>query len=84
VTGTDEHSQSVEALRAEIREWLDQHWDTDLSVDEWWRLVANAGWTTPHFAPEEGGRGLHRTAGNTVRAAFEGMAHFARRAASGC
>ena len=28
------------------------------TVDEWWRIVAEAGWTAPHFTPEQGGRGL--------------------------
>ena len=40
------------------------------SVDDWWRLVAKAGWTAPHLTPEQGGRGLHRTACELVRAAF--------------
>jgi len=57
-------------LRAEVRAWLDAHWDPELSVDEWWRLVAAAGWTAPHLPPEQGGRGLHRSAGTTVRAEF--------------
>ncbi len=57
-------------LRAEVRSWLDQHWDPDLTVDDWWGVVADAGWTAPHFPPEQGGRGLHRAAGNLVRATF--------------
>jgi alkylation response protein AidB-like acyl-CoA dehydrogenase len=61
---------SIEELRAEIRSWLEQHWDPSLSVEEWWRIVADAGWTAPHFTPDQGGRGLHRTAANTVRAEF--------------
>ena len=32
--------------------------------------VAAAGWTAPHFTQEQGGRGLPRNAGNTVRAVF--------------
>ncbi len=62
---------SIDELPAEVRVWLEQHWDPELSADEWWRIVAEAGWTAPHFSPEEGGRGLHRNAGNTVRATFE-------------
>jgi alkylation response protein AidB-like acyl-CoA dehydrogenase len=54
----------------EVRAWLDDSWDPDLTVDDWWRAVAKAGWTAPHFAPEQGGRGLPRNAGNTVRATF--------------
>jgi alkylation response protein AidB-like acyl-CoA dehydrogenase len=69
MTGT-EHEESAAELAAEVREWLGQHWDPDLSVDDWWRLVAQAGWTAPHFAPEQGGRGLPRNAIRTVRATF--------------
>jgi alkylation response protein AidB-like acyl-CoA dehydrogenase len=59
-----------EALRAEVVDWLEQHWDPSTSVEDWWRLVAAAGWTAPHLPVEQGGRGLHRTAGNVVRATF--------------
>jgi alkylation response protein AidB-like acyl-CoA dehydrogenase len=57
-------------LRDHVRAWLEQHWDPDLPVDAWWRLVAKAGWTAPHLPPEDGGRGLPRNAANTVRAEF--------------
>ena len=54
----------------EVQRWLDTAWDPDLSVDDWWRAVAAAGWTAPHFAPEQGGRGLGRRSQAVVRAAF--------------
>src|SRR5690349_12744197 len=57
-------------VRDEVRAWLDAHWNPDRSVDEWWQIVGRAGWTAPHFAIEEGGRGLHRTASRVVRATF--------------
>ena len=60
----------TDALHREVHAWLDEHWDPDLTVDEWWRIVGQAGWTAPHFTPEQGGRGLHRTAANVVRATF--------------
>jgi alkylation response protein AidB-like acyl-CoA dehydrogenase len=60
----------TDELQAEVRAWLAQHWDPDLSVDDWWRVVAKSGWTAPHFTVEQGGRGLHRTASTTVRATF--------------
>jgi alkylation response protein AidB-like acyl-CoA dehydrogenase len=59
------------ALRDEVQQWLEAHWDPDRTVDEWWRHVAAAGWTAPHFTPEQGGRGLGRRAGGVVRAAFK-------------
>ena len=30
-------------------------------MTEWWRIVADAGWTAPHLTPEQGGRGLPAT-----------------------
>jgi alkylation response protein AidB-like acyl-CoA dehydrogenase len=57
-------------LRDEVTQWLDEHWDPARSVDEWWRIVAAAGWTAPHFAPDQGGRGLPLRAQATVRATF--------------
>jgi alkylation response protein AidB-like acyl-CoA dehydrogenase len=54
----------------EVMAWLEGHWDPELSVDEWWRVVAGAGWTVPHFEVEQGGRGLPRRSQAVVRAAF--------------
>jgi alkylation response protein AidB-like acyl-CoA dehydrogenase len=58
------------SLWDEVHAWLDAHWDPELSVDEWWRVVAAAGWTAPHFEVEQGGRGLPRRSSAVVRAAF--------------
>jgi alkylation response protein AidB-like acyl-CoA dehydrogenase len=57
-------------LGEEVHAWLEQHWDPDVSVDEWWRTVAAAGWTAPHLSVEHGGRGLPRRSSTIVRAAF--------------
>ncbi len=54
----------------EVTGWLEEHWDPDLPVEAWWKVVAEAGWTAPHFEPEQGGRGLSRRSGAVVRAAF--------------
>jgi alkylation response protein AidB-like acyl-CoA dehydrogenase len=54
----------------EVQAWLDAHWDPDITVDAWWTEVAAAGWTAPHFAPEQGGRGLDRRSQAVVRSAF--------------
>jgi alkylation response protein AidB-like acyl-CoA dehydrogenase len=59
------------ALWAEVHTWLTENWDPDRSVDEWWKLVAAAGWTAPHFAPDQGGRGLPRRVVRTVRSGFK-------------
>src|SRR4051794_1613493 len=36
--------------------WLDQNWDTDLTVRQWWALLADAGWSTPAWPALLGGR----------------------------
>ena len=61
---------TTEEIAAEVRAWLAEHGDPELSVDDWWRIVAKAGWTAPHLTPEQGGRGLPRVAANIVRPTF--------------
>jgi alkylation response protein AidB-like acyl-CoA dehydrogenase len=58
-------------LLAEVSAWLDEHWDPDLSVAQWWDLVGRAGWAAPHFPREWGGLGYSRRSVIAVRAAFQ-------------
>jgi len=57
-------------LAATVEAWLAEHWDPDLAVEEWWRLVAEGGWTAPHFPAEWGGRGTAARAQSLVRSTF--------------
>jgi len=67
----EEDRAAAAALAREVGDWLKQHWDPSLSVEDWWRLVGRAGWTAPHLSTEEGGRGLPRSADRRVRAIFQ-------------
>jgi alkylation response protein AidB-like acyl-CoA dehydrogenase len=58
-------------LLAEVTAWLDEHWDPDLTVAQWWGLVGRSGWTAPHFPREWGGLGYSRRSVVAVRAAFQ-------------
>jgi alkylation response protein AidB-like acyl-CoA dehydrogenase len=58
-------------LGADITKWLQENWDPDLTVGEWWQLVGESGWTAPHFPIAWGGRGYSRRSPAFVRAAFE-------------
>jgi alkylation response protein AidB-like acyl-CoA dehydrogenase len=58
-------------LWSDVENWLSANWDPDFTVDQWWTMVAEAGWTAPHFSPEQGGRGLARRAPATVRSCFK-------------
>jgi alkylation response protein AidB-like acyl-CoA dehydrogenase len=57
-------------LWAEVQDWLAANWDPELPVDDWWKTVAEAGWTAPQFTTEQGGRGLGRRSSAVVRSAF--------------
>jgi alkylation response protein AidB-like acyl-CoA dehydrogenase len=45
-------------LRAEVREWLGEQWSPDLTLREWWRRLADAGFAFPSFPKGHGGLGL--------------------------
>jgi alkylation response protein AidB-like acyl-CoA dehydrogenase len=70
VTDVISEETSTDDLVETVNAWLDEHWAPNLSVEEWWRLVGQAGWTAPHLPPEQGGRGLPRSAERKVRSLF--------------
>ena len=32
---------------AEVKDWLSDNWDPDLSVGEWWERLGTSGWAAP-------------------------------------
>ncbi|WP_051792044.1 acyl-CoA dehydrogenase family protein [Amycolatopsis jejuensis] len=44
-------------VTAEFRAWLDANWSAGLTVREWWRRLADSGWSFPQWPEEAGGRG---------------------------
>lgn len=55
---------------AEIKSWLAEHWDPELTVRAWWELLAESGWGFPTWPREWFGRDLEPDLLPTVRAAF--------------
>lgn len=45
---------------AELSAWVDASWSPDLTLGEWWRRLAQAGWAFPDWPVESGGLGLSR------------------------
>ncbi len=45
------------ALRAEVEAFCDRNWDLDLTVQQWWRLLAGAGYSHPMLPESAGGLG---------------------------
>jgi alkylation response protein AidB-like acyl-CoA dehydrogenase len=44
----------------EIRTWLEENWDPDLTVAQWWERLGLAGWSAPTLPENAYGRGLSR------------------------
>jgi alkylation response protein AidB-like acyl-CoA dehydrogenase len=42
----------------EVKAWLEENWDPDLTVREWWERMGMAGWSAPAWPVEAYGRGL--------------------------
>ena len=51
----------------ELKPWLDDNWDPDLTVAEWWDRLGLAGWAAPSLPDHAYGRGLSRN--DSVRVA---------------
>ena len=47
-----------EAVRGELRVWLDKNWNPDLGLVEWRNMLADSGWGAPHWPKEWYGRDL--------------------------
>ncbi len=47
----------AQTLRAEVEAFCDENWDPDLTVEQWWRLLAGAGYAHPMLPASAGGLG---------------------------
>ncbi len=53
-------------LIEEVRTWLEDNWDPDLTVAQWWEKLGTAGWSAPNLPADSYGRGLSRSDGVKV------------------
>ena len=53
-------------LAAEVQAWVDANWDTSITVREWWRRLADAGYAYPSWPAGLGGGGLPRRDAMTI------------------
>jgi alkylation response protein AidB-like acyl-CoA dehydrogenase len=51
-------ADDVDAVRAEVREWLAANWTAGMDRHRWADLVLEAGWSAPSWEPQCWGRGL--------------------------
>ncbi len=55
---------------ADVTAWLEEHWDPDLTVAEWWERLGTAGWSAPTLPTNAFGRGLSRSDAVAVQRAI--------------
>ncbi len=52
---------SSDEFLGDLRAWLEENWDPDLSVAEWWERLGMAGWASPTLPASSYGRGVARS-----------------------
>jgi len=62
---------SAEEAQAEIDAWLADNWNPDITVAEWWDLLARAGYAAPTLPPHSWGKGWSRSLAGVVTAAIK-------------
>jgi alkylation response protein AidB-like acyl-CoA dehydrogenase len=61
MTDTAERTSSTGSdVTAEVRAWLEENWDPDITVGEWWERLGLSGWAAPAWPVEWYGKGLAR------------------------
>ncbi len=51
----------TDTLEQQVADWVDENWDPDLTVAEWWQRLAESGYCHPSLPVEAGGRGLSQS-----------------------
>jgi alkylation response protein AidB-like acyl-CoA dehydrogenase len=51
---------SVEDVRTEVKAWLEENWDPELTVGDWWDVLARSGYAQPMFPEDCWGKGWPR------------------------
>ncbi len=62
---------SAQQIKAEVVSWLNQHWDPQMDLVSWRRLVADSGWGAPDWPEDYFGRGLSTADTALVDQAFD-------------
>jgi alkylation response protein AidB-like acyl-CoA dehydrogenase len=61
VTDTATETTSTDELLSELRSWLENNWDPDLTVGQWWERMGLAGWSAPGLPTSAYGKAMARS-----------------------
>ena len=67
---TDTATRPAPDVVARVTAWLEDNWDPDLTVAEWWDRLGHAGWAAPTWPEEWYGQSLTRSEGVAVQRAI--------------
>ncbi len=48
---------TTDEVRAEVERWIEANWSQEITVRDWWRRLADAGYSSPALSPDVGGLG---------------------------
>lgn len=48
----------TDAVERQVAAWVDDNWDPDLTLGEWWQRLADSGYAHPSLPEAAGGRGM--------------------------
>jgi alkylation response protein AidB-like acyl-CoA dehydrogenase len=66
-SSTDE---DADAVLEEFEAWLEENWDPEITVAEWWERLGLGGWAAPTWPAEWFGKGVSRDTGNRLQRAI--------------
>jgi alkylation response protein AidB-like acyl-CoA dehydrogenase len=61
MTALDKTTSTTDEILDELRAWLEDTWDPELTVGQWWEKLGLAGWSAPTLPDNAYGRGLSRS-----------------------
>jgi alkylation response protein AidB-like acyl-CoA dehydrogenase len=67
---TDIADRTSRDVTTEVTSWLEENWDPDLTVAEWWERLGTSGWAAPTWPEDSYGKGLSREEGVRVQRAI--------------
>lgn len=66
MSGDSETTLTIEEVQRRADAWAEEAWDPEITVAEWWRRMAEAGYSASMLPPELGGLGYGRDLANAA------------------
>ena len=61
VTEPSSAARTIDEVLEELRSWLADNWDPDLTVGAWWERLGASGWASPGLPAHAYGKGISRS-----------------------